>query len=299
MEEHVKIERLLYILKLLSSNVGYSYEELAERIDVTERTIRRYLKSIEKVGLFIENHNGYFRLEKNSPYYKEINSILHFSEEESVLLHKAINNIEATTLTKMNLRDKLFALYNSDRINYPIIKKEDSGNVKLIIEAIQAKKQIKLINYKSSNSGRIKDRIVEPYDFTTNYIHLWAYENEFSKNYLFRISRIEKVEVTNDTWLNEDKHKKGKTDVFRMSGEMETSVELKLTIKGYNYLVEQYPLSKAYVNIIGENEYIFNHWYANYQGISKYILSAIDDVEILKPDVLRDYMNNIIRNKKF
>lgn len=299
MQEHVKIERLLTILKLLSSNIGYSYKQLSERVDVTERTIRRYLKSFEIAGLFVENNNGYFRLEKSTPYHKDIYSLLHFSEEEANLLNEAINNIEQDTYSKINLRDKLFALYNSDRINYPIIKKEDSGNVKLIIEAIRAKKQIRLINYKSSNSETIKDRIVEPFDFTTNYIHLWAFENDFSKNYLFRISRISKVEILENSWINEDKHKKGKTDVFRMSGETETSFELKLTIKGCNYLIEQYPCAKKHIKQIGENKYIFSSWFADFQGISRFILYAIDDIEILKPEELRDYMNIIIKNKKF
>ncbi len=299
MQEHIKIERLLTILKLLSSNIGYSYKQLTERVGVTERTIRRYLKSFETAGLFVENNNGYFRLEKGTPYHKDICSLLHFSEEEANLLNEAINSIEQDTYSKINLKDKLFALYNSDRINYPIIKKEDSGNVKLIIEAIRAKKQIKLLNYKSSNSGTLKDRIVEPFDFTTNYIHLWAFENSFSKNYLFRISRIKKVVVLDDIWINESKHKIGRTDVFRMSGEKEIPVELKLTTRGYNYLVEQYPGALKYINHIGENEYIFNHRYANLHGISKYILSAIDDVEIIKPEELRVFMNNRIKNKIF
>ncbi len=298
-KEHVKIERLLNLLKLLSSNLGYSYEELSEKLGVTERTIRRYINSFKKAGLFVDNKNGYLKLEKNKPYHQEISSLLHFSTEEALLLDEAINSIEASTLTNINLKNKLFALYNSDRINYPIFKKEDSGNIKLINEAIENKKQIKLIGYKSSNSGTIKDRILEPFDFTTNYIHLWAFENTFSKNYLFRISRIEKVEILNTNWINEEKHQKGKTDIFRMSGKTETNFELELTMKGYNYLIEQYPLAKKQVKLITENKYIFKHWYANFQGIAKFILSSIDDVTIVSPKLLKNYMNNKIKNKEF
>ncbi len=166
-------------------------------------------------------------------------------------------------------------------------------------EHIKIERLLTILKLLSSNIGTVKDRIVEPFDFTTNYIHLWAFENSFSKNYLFRISRIEKVEVLDDIWINQSKHKIGKTDVFRMSGEREIPVELKLTTRGYNYLIEQYPGALKYINHIGDNEYIFNFWYVNYQGISKFILSSIDDVEIIYPDVLSDYMNNKIKNKKF
>ena len=299
MEEHVKVERLLTVLKLLSSNVGYSFSQLSEKLEVSERTIRRYLKSFEKAGLFVENNNGYYRLEKNAPYQKEISDLLHFSDEEAILLNEAINNIERNTSTKITLKDKLFALYNSDRVNYPIIEKEDSGNVRLIIEAIREKKQIKLVNYKSSNSGTVKDRIVEPFNFTTNYIHLWAYENKYSVNYIFRISRIDKVEIIDNSWTHEKNHLKGKTDVFRMSGKIETRVELKLTMKGKNYLIEQYPLARKYVKLIDENEYVFNHWYANLRGISKFIFGLMDDIVIVKPEELRTYLNNKIKSKVF
>ncbi len=299
MKEHEKIQRLIYLLKLLSSNIGYSHKMLAEKIGVVERTIRRYINSCEKAGLVLNKTNGYFRLEKNTPHFREISSLLHFSDEEAVLLNEAINKIELNSTSTINLRNKLFALYNSDRINYPIIKKEDSGNVKLIIEAIRAKKQIRVINYKSSNSGTVMDRIVEPFDFTTNYIHIWAYENAYSKNFLFRVSRIENVEVLKDDWTNENNHKKGITDVFRMSGDTKTPFELKLTTAGYNYLIEQYPMAKQYIEKNKNNIYFLNHWYANFHGITKFILSAMDEVEIISNEKLRDYINNKIKNKIF
>jgi len=299
MEEHKKIQRLLEILKLLSSNIGYNYSQLQDKLNLTERTIRRYLKSLELAGLFVENNNGYFRLEKNSPYRKDINALLHFSDEEAVLLNEAINTVEKDTQIKINLTNKLFALYNSDRINYPIVKKEDSGKAKLIIEAIRQKKKIKLINYKSSNYGKIADIKVEPYDFTTNYIHLWAFDLFNNDNRMFRISRIQNIEIIDENWEFEKSHKKGKIDVFRMTGTKETPVELNLTIKGCNYLIEQYPLAIEYVKQINETQYVFNAWYTNIEGISRFILSAFDEIEIITPIELKDYLNNKIKNKIF
>lgn len=298
MKEHVKIERLLQLLKLLSSNIGYDYEELAERIGVTERTIRRYLKSFERAGFFVENNNGYFRLEKTRSITKDINSVLHFSEEEAVILHNAINSIEASSLTKVNLREKLFALYNSDRINYPIIK-NDSGKIKDIITAIREKNSIIIQKYKSSNSSKISNRIIEPFGFTNNYTHLWGFEIKQKKNYLFRISRIAGIEILNQKWQFEKEHNIPETDVFRMTGDTKTKVKLRLTLKAYNYLAEQFPLALDYVYKDTENCYIFSHWYFNVKGISRYILSAFDEVKVIFPQSLADYLNKKISNKKF
>ncbi len=84
-----------------------------------------------------------------------------------------------------------------------------------------------------------------------------------------------------------------------MSGETETPFKLKLTLKGYNYLIEQYPLAKKHIEKINDNEYIFAHWYANLQGITKFIFSAFDDIEVINPYELKDYLNNKIKNKIF
>jgi len=298
-ELHVIVGRLIKLLTLLSSNVGYRIGYLVENIGVTERTIYRYLSSLKNAGLLIELKNGYYRIEKNSSHHKDFSKLLHFSQEESVILLNSIHNIEPDSLTKQNLKEKLYALYNSDRINYPIVNKADAGNVKIILEAINNRKFIRLINYKSSNTGQITDREVEPFGFTTNYIHLWAYEPKSEKNLMFRISRIEKVVQTDKNWAFEKLHKEGKTDVFRMNGVTENKVLLKLTLKGKNYLVEQYPLAQPFIEKICDNEYYFNGWYANFEGISKFIFSAIDDVEVVKPQELKDHLNRKIEKKVF
>lgn len=299
MEEHVKIERLLKILQLLSSNVGYNYRQLSEKLGVTERTIRRYLKSFEKAGLFLENNNGYFRFEKNKPNNKDITSLLHFTEEEAEILYEAINSIEKSTLTKINLRDKLYALYNSDRISYPIVHTENSEKVRKLLHAIRQKNQVELINYRSSNTSLINTRIVEPLEFTTNYIHLWAYEPRYKKNLIFRVSRIEDIKVLDIKWEFEDFHQISETDVFRMVGDKKVNVEIEMTLSAYNYLIEHYPLAKKHITKVSNDKYIFLNWYSNAKGISRFILSMINDVKIIKPIELAIYLNEIIKNKKF
>ncbi len=296
-KEHVKVKRILNLLKYLSSNISYSLAELSEKINVSERTVRRYINSFEKAGLFIEKNNGFYRL-KRMNYYNDINSILHFSEEEALLLNNAINAIESSSLTNINLKNKLYALYNSDRVNYPILKQSDSPKVKIIINAIENKKKVQLI-YKSSNTGKIKERIVEPFKFTTNYQHVWAFENEFANNYLFRISRIQEIKLLDENWTGEENHKVGEIDIFRINDKNEINFELQLTLRGYNYLLEQYPLAEKYITKISDNEYILKHWAANFEGISRFILSIIDDVIILNPLELKDYINRKIKNKIF
>ncbi len=299
-ETHIIVERILSLLKLLSSNVGYSYSELAERLEISERTARRYVEAFKNVGFIIDKKNKkYLKIEKLKNQFRDINQLLHFSQEESLILNEAIESIDPNTQTSINLREKLYSLYNSDRINYPIFEKKDSGKVKQIIGAISNKIQIELIDYKSSNSGIENSRIVEPFGFTTNYIHLWAFDIAKNTNFLFRVSRIGKIEELNQKWENEHLHKEGKIDIFRMSSDIETNFKIKFSLKAYNYLIEYYPMAKQFVKKSKKNEFILEYWYSHEKGIAKFILSFIDDVEILYPSQLIDYINEKILNKKF
>lgn len=51
-----KIERLLRIVKMLQdSDVDYTIEEIAQRVNVSYRTIYRYLDTLEAVGFVVIN----------------------------------------------------------------------------------------------------------------------------------------------------------------------------------------------------------------------------------------------------
>ena len=39
-----KMERLLRLMKLMSGNVNYSVEQLSQKLDMSERTIYRYIE---------------------------------------------------------------------------------------------------------------------------------------------------------------------------------------------------------------------------------------------------------------
>lgn len=61
--------------------------------------------------------------------------------------------------------------------------------------AIKGKKQAILKNYHLSNSEAIADRLIEPIEFTTNYISAWGFGPESRTNKTFKTSRISKVEL--------------------------------------------------------------------------------------------------------
>jgi len=64
--DHSKLERMLRIIILLTSNRQYSIEDIAKRISVTPRTVYRYIDTIKEVGFLVKKHNEkYYYIDRN------------------------------------------------------------------------------------------------------------------------------------------------------------------------------------------------------------------------------------------
>ena len=218
MQNQENLEKLLKILMSLSSEVGYTAAELAEMYDSNQRIISGYIKTLRDAGFIVTEQDEKLKVDKKSPYYKDISRLLHFSDEEAFILNKAIHSIDNVNEIKNNLISKLYSLYDFDRVAVTVVKRESSENVHNLTQAIKSKKQVILHNYSSANSSKVSDRLVEAFDFTTNYISVWCYEIESRKNKLFKTSRIGKVEVLDKNWESEKEHKSDLIDIFRIGG---------------------------------------------------------------------------------
>ncbi len=148
-----------------------------------------------RVLLFPNLSEGLYHIDKDSPYFREISELLHFSREEAMILQKAIHSISDENLLKQNLVRKLYALYDFDRVVDTIVKPEHSENIHQLMRAIKNKKRVILRGYFSANSNEMKDRMVEPFDFTTNYIATWAFDMDDNTCKTFKNTRISSVQV--------------------------------------------------------------------------------------------------------
>jgi predicted DNA-binding transcriptional regulator YafY len=297
---HNKLRKMLEMLIMLStSKYGRKKSAVAEHFGISLKTVNRYLTTFREVGLVIDNKDGYIKLNKQESDYKDLSELLHFSEDESAVLSKAIDAIEAETALKEQLRKKLYALYNFDRVATPIVQKRKQRIIELLSQAVREKKQAELIKYRSANSLNESNRIIEPFDFTRNFISVWAYEPESDTNKIFKISRITNVNILNRPQAFEEKHKKTQADVFRMTGNKATNVELTLSMKAYNLLTEEYPRAEAFCRKNSENNYSFTAPVFSFYGVGRFILGLPEDVTIIAPRELKDFLNNRIRNIKF
>jgi len=103
-----KIERLLRLMKMLTGNVNYTISDLSNKLGMSERTMYRYIDTFREAGFIIKKQGDVFRLDKSSPYFKDISQLIHFTEEEAYILKSAIESIDESNLLKQSLKKKLY-----------------------------------------------------------------------------------------------------------------------------------------------------------------------------------------------
>lgn len=283
MEDHAKLERMLEIILKLSNGGRFNLKELAERFEMSERTVSRYLATFRKTGLIVDCDNGCYSIRKLEKPFKEISELLHFSEEEAYLLKRAIHTIDDNNVLKSNLIKKLYSLYKNDRIVETVVKPGNSQTVHQLIQAIRNRKQVLLRQYRSANGHLVRDRLVEPFDFTANYISVWAFEPESQSCKIFKTARIGKVDILEKDYLHEELHRKEPVDVFRISSNTSTNVKLRLTLRAYNLLIEEYPLAEKHITTLDDNYWQFEDDVCGFEGVGRFVSGLMDEVEIIEP----------------
>lgn len=290
-----KIERLLRLMKMLTANSRYSVEDLSNKLDMSVRTIYRYVDTFREAGFVVKKINGFIRLDKKSAYFKDISELIHFTDEEAYILKSAIESIDETNLIKQNLKAKLYSVYDYKVLADCVVKNSNAKNVNTLIEAIEEKKQVVLHNYTSAHSKKVSNRMIEPFSFTTNYIQLWAYEPQSpastaNANKLFKLSRIESVEIIDKPWEHEPQHNKGFMDLFRITGYNKLPVKIRLGMRAASLLTEEFPLAEKELTKVSPDSWILDTQVCSYEGIGRFVLGLLDDVEVLESDDFKSFL---------
>lgn len=289
-----KIERMLRLMKMLTANTSYTVDELAERLSMSRRTIYRYIDTFREAGFVIKKSDNHIRLDKASPHFKDISQLVHFTEEEAVILKRAIESIDDTNMLKLNLKRKLYSVYDNKILADTIVRGSNAATVHALIEAIEGEQQVILHNYRSSHGGVVRDRRVEPFAFTTNYVQVWCYDTESNSCKLFKLSRIGSAEILDTVWQHKAEHKRDTIDIFRMNGTERHRVRLELGMLAHNLLIEEYPLAEAHLTPIDKEHWLLDTEVASYAGVARFVVGLMDDIRIVDTPDLERYISSYV-----
>lgn len=289
-----KLERLLRLMKLLTANTTYNVDQLAERLDMSRRTVYRYIDTFREAGFVIKKSGDCIRLDKESPHFRDISQLVHFTEEEAVILKSAIENIDDTNLLKQNLKRKLYSVYDNRTLADTVVRGKNAPNIRRLVEAIEEQRQVVLHGYQSGHGGEVRDRRVEPFAFTTNYVQVWCFDTEDRANKLFKTARIGEVVPTDVPWEHGDAHREGFIDAFRIHGEVRHRIRLEMGLLAYNLLCEEYPLAERDVRPAGRGRWVLDTEVASMTGVGRFVVGLLDDIRIVDSPELTEYIRAYI-----
>jgi predicted DNA-binding transcriptional regulator YafY len=287
-----KLERLLRLMKLLTANNFLTVEEIADRLSITPRSVYRYIDTFRAAGFVIKKKDGCIRLDKSSPYFKDISELIHFTEEEAYILKSAIESIDENNILKQNLKKKLYTVYDYKILAETIVNGKNGRNVRQLVQAMEERRTVILKKYASSHGNDIRDRRVEAFAFTTNYEQVWCYCLEEQEVKLFRVSRIGAVEIQPELWQHETAHVAGYIDIFRMHSNEKMRIILKMGLRSSSLLVEEFPLASKQLQKISDNEWLLETEVCSYEGVGRFVLGLPEDIEIIESPEFLQYISN-------
>ena len=277
-------------MKLLTGNVSRTIDQLATEMGITSRTVYRYIDTIREAGFVVNKlYGNVYAMGKVGRGLSGFNKLIYFTEEEAYIVAKMINGIDNNNVLKRDLQRKLASIYDSTSIANFIDNTATAANVEALADAIKRRKQVVLMHYESAHSDEAKDRRVEPIEFTTNMIDIWAYDVEKGDNRMFKVARIQEVEVTDDDWAFKSMHKVQRPDLFRMTGSLNEIISLQLDTRAKSLLLEEFPLAEK--ELRRENgKWILTTRINSLEGVTRFILGLAADIKILEGENLRDYI---------
>lgn len=293
--EQARIERTLRLMRLMSGNVYLTVGQLAKRLDTSTRSIYRYIDTFKDCGYAVEKvGDSMYRLVSMPTGYKDLKKLVYFSEEEARVLTNLIENLDETNTLKSSLYKKLCAVCDTKALQEYSGTSKNATNVQALGNARSDHKKVILRDYASASSGTIRDRIVEPFEFTNNHIDIWCYDCEKHDVRLFKIARIGWVDILPEEWENEEKHVKGYLDAFRMQGKEPTRVKLEMTLRAKNLLCEEFPLAEPDITE-KDGKYILDTKVSKMEGVGRFVIGLMGDIRVLDSPELEKYVQEYVQ----
>ncbi len=293
MDEQAKMERVLHLIRLLKDR-RRTVPQLAKAINTSTRTLYRYLELLKGIGYLLDtdDQNRYWIFEAES---KKIT----FTLEETALLRPFLAGLKATSPLYASIERKIYLTSELVPLADELLDRHRAQLVTQLNEAIKAKLQVRLLRYHSSHSDTVTDRLVEPLSFTDDFSTLNAYEPQSQKIKTFKVSRMEDLEVLEE--LQESESSSPEIDIFGWTGPDPIFVELHLTPTAYHLLMEEYPAARPFVGRTQSPPYSFRLGVEvrSFVGIGRFILGLHQNIAVIQPQGLKDYLNGIVAGMGF
>jgi len=290
------MEKMIRLILFFAGNESLTLKDIAIRLEVTERCIQINKNRLEDLGLSCIKVGKYFKLDIHSKTFVRLSGLAHFTEEESMLMKTVAECLPESHVMKQNIIRRIDQVYETKQLVDHVVRIQNRDNIHNLLEAIEHKKQVILRDYASANSNEVRDRIVEPFKFTTNMIQIWCFDPESQTNKLFKTERIERVEVVDHEWLYEKMHQVGCEDIFRICTPDRIRVRLKMNVRAAHLLLEEYPKSEEFLTKLDDNHWMLDTIVCSLKGVGRFVMGLMNDIEVVKTPKLKEYLTQEMKS---
>ncbi|MDH6250645.1 putative DNA-binding transcriptional regulator YafY [Chryseobacterium sp. H1D6B] len=302
-----KLDRVTAILTQLQSKPLVRAQDLADKFEVSIRTIYRDVKTLENAGIPIlgEAGSGYSLMDgyKLPPVMFTKQEVLSFITAEKLMQkfsHESLGSHYQTAMEKVRSvlkysdKDLIQNVEKQiDVFNYHVPSPDSIKNIiPTILESIAEKRQLTM-EYKTVDS-KVSNRTIEAVGvfFEFNYWYIMAFctlRNDFRQ---FRVDRILQIFKTQNPFLQEY----GQINDYRHnSNGNKTKVRLLVEKKIIGHLVN----SKKYYGLTEEVETengieltFETDWIKD--GFPRWLITFADYAEVLEPESLKDSLKELV-----
>ncbi len=286
----MKIDRLIAILTTLLQKDKVTAAYLAEKFEVSERTILRDIDTLNRAGIPIITTQGSGGGIAVSDNYKIDKTLLSSEDLQSILSGlRGLDSISDTNKYKL-LIDKLSA-DTSDTLNidsHIIIdlsmwdKSAFADKIHLIKNAIENRMKISF-RYFSPNGE--SERVIEPYHivFQWSSWYVWGYCINRGDYRMFKLSRMTELECTNEHCENRTVPEYTCDKLRHTKGEIKSIVKFDDSVKWR--IIDEFGADFLKYNENGEIEITFT--WSDVPSFYRYILTFGDMAEIISPPEYR------------
>ena len=288
----MQINRLFEIVYILLDRKQVTAKELAQKFEVSTRTIYRDIEVLSSARIPIyatKGKNGGIKLLDDYVLNKSIIS----EEEQNQILFALQSMNKITNQEQQDVLEKMKMIFNKSKTNWIDIdfsdwstNKEQDEKFNLIKESILNNRVIEFVYYNSY--GEETKRIVEPLQiyFKDKSWYLKSYCRQKKDYRLFKISRMKKVQALKETFERELPQIIEKREDIKFI-KLKLEVNKNMSYRVYDEFKKENITKKNDGNFIVEVELPENDW------VYGYILSFGESAKIISPE----YAKEIIKKK--
>jgi len=308
-----RFDRIVALLIHLQSGRVVKAQELADRFQVSLRTIYRDIRSLEASGVPISGEAGVgysllegyrlppimFTCEEAGSFVAAEKLMQKFSDQTLGAYYESAM-YKVKSILRGNAKDRVAALETQVWINssQDLFNANTPNALDILFDSIAEKNQVAL-QYQSSYSHELVNRIIEPVGLfnENNYWYVMAFCHLRNDYRQFRLDRILQIKRTNLSFTREH----GSTDNYRKTDDAREKVKVVICVeKEYAKYIQFGRKYYGFVSekVIGEKVEMTFMTADVQDGLPRWYLMFGDCAEIIEPESLKKRVSELLEKTK-